>query len=139
MEKSHSDHPAQNLIFKEELTEEEIHTFAHACVREGHADPGLFMDAIRHVDPELKAGLGMSFSKGEMQDESKILAEMIHPLAIFHGKEDQIIKGTYYEQLNLPTLWRGKVNYIDQAGHSPQFENPETFNALLDEFVKEIT
>jgi len=138
MEKSHLEHDAQYLIYKEELTEEEIHAFAHACVSESHEDPELLMDAVRHSDPDMRAGLGLSYSKGEIEDEATIISEMKHPLAIFHGKEDQLINGDYYQELKLPTLWQGNVQFIDKAGHCPQFENPEAFDKLLDEFVKSL-
>jgi pimeloyl-ACP methyl ester carboxylesterase len=139
MEKTFLEHDAQFLPFQEELTEEEIHAFAHACVREGHDDPELLMDAIRNADPGLRAGLGHSFSKGEIEDETKILSEMEQPLAIFHGKEDQIINASWYDELSLPTLWQNKVHFIDQAGHSPQYENPQAFNRLLNDFLQDIT
>ncbi len=138
IEKSHLEHEAQDLVYKEDLTEEEIHTFAHACVSESHEDPEVLMDAVRHSDPDMRAGLGLSYSKGEIEDEAGIVADMEHPLAIFHGKEDQLINGKYYQELNLPTLWQGNVQFIDQAGHCPQFENPEAFDKLLDEFAKSL-
>ncbi len=138
IEKTHHENDAQFLVFQEELTEEEIHQFASACVREGHEDPELLMEAIRHSDPSMRAGLGHSFSKGEIQDETKILEQMEHPLAIFHGKEDQLINGDYFRQLHLPTLWQNQVHIIDQAGHCPQWENPEAFNRLLDGFAGNI-
>ncbi|MGM0530089.1 MAG: alpha/beta fold hydrolase [Bacteroidota bacterium] len=134
-EKTLLDHPAQYLVYKEELTEEEIHSLANACVREGHEDPELLMEAIRHSDPDMRAGLGLSYSKGEIVDETKIISEMKHPLAIFHGKEDQLINGEYFKELNLPTLWQNNVQFIDKAGHCPQFENPESFDKLLNDFL----
>ena len=139
MEKTHYESDAQFLVFQEELSEGEIHQFAQACVREGHEDPELLMDAVRHSDPGMRAGLGHSFSKGEIQDETRILANMSHPLAIFHGRGDQLIKGSYFQELNLPTLWHEEVQFIEQAGHCPQWENPEAFNKLLNNFIKELT
>ena len=136
IDKTHLEHDAQYLVYQEDLTEEEIHLFAGACMREGHEDPDLLMDTVRHSDPDMRAGLGHSFSKGELQDEAKIIGEIDRPIAIFHGKGDQLINGKYFEELNIPNLWQGKVHYIDQAGHCPQLENPEAFDKLLDEFVK---
>ena len=37
------------------------------------------------------------------------------------------------------TLWRGAVQIIPGAGHTPQTETPETFSALLSAFVDEVT
>ncbi|MCS6828489.1 MAG: hypothetical protein NZ553_17880 [Caldilinea sp.] len=35
----------------------------------------------------------------------------------------------------MPTLWRGAVQVIPGAGHAPQWETPEVFNALLGAFL----
>ena len=139
IEKTHLDHDAQFLVYQENLTEEEVHQFAGACMAEGHEDPELLMEAVRQSDPDMRAGLGHSFSKGELQDEAKIVASMEHPLAIIHGKEDQLINGRYFEELNMPTLWQNKVHFVDGAGHCPQLEKPEAFDQLLDEFIKALT
>jgi pimeloyl-ACP methyl ester carboxylesterase len=37
----------------------------------------------------------------------------------------------------MPTLWRGAVQSIPDAGHIPQWEQAETFNALLGAFVND--
>jgi pimeloyl-ACP methyl ester carboxylesterase len=35
----------------------------------------------------------------------------------------------------MPTLWRGCVQLVEGAGHSPQWESPGRFDALLSAFV----
>jgi pimeloyl-ACP methyl ester carboxylesterase len=37
----------------------------------------------------------------------------------------------------MPTLWRGAVQTIPGAGHAPQWETPEAFDALLAAFIAE--
>jgi pimeloyl-ACP methyl ester carboxylesterase len=37
----------------------------------------------------------------------------------------------------MPTLWRGAVQVIPGAGHTPHWETPEAFDALLAAFVNE--
>ena len=59
------------------------------------------------------------------------------PLAIFHGEQDQLLQAGYFEKLNIPTLWKGKVHLIN-SGHCPQIENPEEFNRLLAEFMEDV-
>jgi pimeloyl-ACP methyl ester carboxylesterase len=36
----------------------------------------------------------------------------------------------------MPTLWRNSVQVIVGAGHAPQWEKAQAFNALLDAFVE---
>jgi len=57
------------------------------------------------------------------------------PLAILHGAGEQFINGNYFRTLKAPTLWRDEVQTIHDAGHLPQWEQTERFNALLAAFV----
>ena len=62
-----------------------------------------------------------------------------NPLAIFHGKEEQLVNEIYLRKLTIPTLWRGDIQIISAAGHAPQWEQPEEFNGLLDAFMTDVT
>lgn len=57
---------------------------------------------------------------------------------MLHGAQEQLINGGYFDTLTMPTLWRGNVQVIADAGHLPQWEQPERFDALLDAFVGEV-
>ena len=59
------------------------------------------------------------------------------PLAVLHGAEEQLVNGAYYATLAMPTLWRGAVQTIPGAGHAPQWETPQAFDALLAAFLEE--
>jgi pimeloyl-ACP methyl ester carboxylesterase len=37
----------------------------------------------------------------------------------------------------MPNLWRGEIQVITGAGHTPQWEQPESFNRLLREFIED--
>jgi pimeloyl-ACP methyl ester carboxylesterase len=43
----------------------------------------------------------------------------------------------YIKGLTMPTLWRGAPQVITDAGHAPQWEQPEQFNALLEALLLE--
>ncbi|MBI5676056.1 MAG: hypothetical protein HZC48_09585 [Nitrospirae bacterium] len=36
------------------------------------------------------------------------------------------------------SLWRGDLQIIPNAGHLAQWEQPERFNRLLEEFIEEV-
>jgi pimeloyl-ACP methyl ester carboxylesterase len=59
------------------------------------------------------------------------------PLAVLHGGEEQLVNGRYFGSVAMPTLWRGAVQMIPDAGHTPQWETPQIFDALIEAFVKE--
>jgi pimeloyl-ACP methyl ester carboxylesterase len=69
--------------------------------------------------------------------EVSIVADLKSPLAVLHGAEEQLINGTYFDSLKMPTLWRGSIQTIADAGHTPHWEQPQAFNALLEAFVEE--
>ena len=136
MEASHLNHEAQELLFKEDLTEEDIDMLSNAFAGTNEDIANLLADAIRHSDPAIRAGIGHSYSQGEAKDEAGIIEKMETPLAIIHGQEDQLINADYFNQVSMPTLWQEKVHYIDKASHCPQLENPPAFNDLLKDFTE---
>jgi pimeloyl-ACP methyl ester carboxylesterase len=59
-------------------------------------------------------------------------------LAILHGVQEQLVNGAYFESVEAPTLWRNAVQVIERAGHSPHWETPDEFNALLGAFLADL-
>jgi len=59
------------------------------------------------------------------------------PLAVLHRAEDGLVNAEYFASVPMPTLWRGAVQRLPGAGHTPQWETPEAFDALVTTFVKE--
>ena len=56
---------------------------------------------------------------------------------MLHGDEEQLVNRRYFDSVAMPTLWRGAVQTIPDAGHMPQWEMPEAFNALIEAFVRD--
>ncbi len=84
---------------------------------------------------QLAAGTGADKRKNNVET----VANMTVPLAVVHGAEDQLVNIDYIRSLKMPTLWRGEVQIIEGAGHAPHWERPESFNALLADFVADVT
>ena len=59
------------------------------------------------------------------------------PLAVLHGADEQLVNGRYLASLAMPSLWRGAVQVMPGAGHTPQWETPQAFDALLAAFIEE--
>ena len=55
------------------------------------------------------------------------------------GVEDQLVKVDYIRSLKIPTLWHDAVQIIEGAGHAPHWERPQRFNALLADFVADVS
>jgi pimeloyl-ACP methyl ester carboxylesterase len=69
-------------------------------------------------------------------NEMAILSNIKVPVAIFHGRDDQIVNPVYFEKLNFDNLWRNKILMIANAGHCVQMENAKVFNHSLSEFCE---
>jgi pimeloyl-ACP methyl ester carboxylesterase len=80
----------------------------------------------------------LAASAANRKDGVETVAQLTVPLAIVHGAEDQLVNVDYIRSLKMPTLWRDEVQVIEGAGHSPHWERPERFNALLADFVADV-
>ena len=105
-------------------------------VKEGREIPQFFMDDIDNTDPNARKFLTRNTAKNKFKDERDIVSNLKIPLAIIHGAHDKLINLEYIKKLNIPSLWKNEVQIIKDAGHSPQWETPDEFNSILEEFVK---
>jgi len=138
MEQAFLPTPAMAFTFAPELNEEQARAYVAAAFRPGVADlpPQMIADVLR-TDGRARAQLALSIGPNGFRDEVAIVARLKQPLAVLHGADEQLINGAYFDTLKMPTLWRGKVQVIDNAGHLPQWEQADKFNALMDAFVSE--
>ena len=128
--------PAMKFTFQETLDRGEASAYLAAFFRPGFADiPPFFLDDILRTDGRARAGLG---ANGGFRDEVGVVRDLDVPLAVLHGADEQLVNGRYLASLRMPTLWRGAVQTIPGAGHAPQWETPEAFDALLEAFITEM-
>ena len=132
--------PNPNLAaaFSTTISEEQASIVAKALVRPEADAPPLFRDALLNTDGRARALLGASLDAANYTDEVQIVSNMRTPLAIVHGAEEQLVKLDYLKALTIPSLWRGAIQVIKDAGHAVHWEQPERFNALLAEFVTDV-
>ncbi len=78
-------------------------------------------------------------AQGRFTDEIAIVAALQRPLAILQGEGEQLVSLDYMNKLTIPSLWRGAVQLIPDAGHAPHQEAPEAFTALLTQFIADLT
>jgi pimeloyl-ACP methyl ester carboxylesterase len=117
--------PAMKFIFQESVDSVEASAYVAAFFRPGFADiPPFFLDDVLRTD-------------GRARDEGAVVRDLQVPLAVLHGGEEQLVNGRYFGSVAMPTLWRGAVQMIPYAGHTPQWETPTAFDALVEAFVEE--
>jgi len=128
--------PLMSLAFKNDLSNEEVIALTTAFFKPYTRVPDFFFEDMRRTDGRAREALGISIGAGNYSDEVKVVAHLNKPLAIVQGEHDSIASLPYIKGLSIPTLWRGEIQMILDAGHTPQWEQPEKFNNLLMEFIE---
>jgi pimeloyl-ACP methyl ester carboxylesterase len=124
------------LFASAELDEAAARRMAAACFARGATVEDQTVADIRRTDPRVRPSLFASMMGGAYRDEVEVLERTPMPVAILHGAGDQLVNLAYLQTLRLPTLWRGAVQIIEGAGHSPHLESPAVFDRLLGELVE---
>ena len=127
--------PLLPLLFKSDLSDEEIVALTAGFFRPGGRIPQFFIEDMRRTDGRAREALGMSVGEGNYTDEVVVVVNLDKPLAIVHGEKETVVSLSYLKSLTIPTLWRGDVQIIPDVGHTPHWEQPEIFNSLLKEFI----
>jgi len=133
--------PIPELVcgFRPDLTEAEASAWVGRFFSPGVNDiPEFIISDIMRTDGKARECLGASTVKGEFKDEIESVAGLRIPVAVIHGENEQVINCAYLKRLVMPTLWRDAIQMIHDAGHTPQWEQPERFNVLLDEFIADV-
>lgn len=122
-----------------QLTEAQAAAYARSFLGDtGNAElEAAFTADILATDPNAREGLAMSVS-GQYVNEVELVARLQRPLAVLHGRQERLVNFDFLRSLSMPSLWRGEVQVIDNAGHAPHVENPDEFNRLLGEFAAEV-
>ena len=131
-------HPAMKFTFQESIDSIDASAYVAAFFKPGFANvPPFFLEDALRTDGLARSGLGATVGPGLYRDEVAIVGNLKIPLAVLHGDAEQLVNGGYFASVPMPTLWRSAVQMIPGAGHAPQWETPETFDALIEAFVKE--
>ena len=140
MENAFKPNPAMGAAFAEDLAEAEMAGFAAACLApETSLDLAPFVADIRRTDGRARAVMGASIAPDGYEDEVEVVKHMTRPLAVLHGEHEQLVNDDYIRGLEIPTLWRGDIQMIPGAGHTPQVENPDVFSDLVASFASDST
>jgi pimeloyl-ACP methyl ester carboxylesterase len=130
--------PAMATVFAERIDRDQAALLVASMFVPGFADvPPFFVEDALRADGRARKHLGASLPPGGFRDEVAVARDLKAPLAVLHGAEEQLVNGAYFATLAMPTLWRGAVQVIPGAGHAPQWETPEAFDALLAAFIEE--
>lgn len=127
--------PALGAAFVEKPSDDEIRTLLAFYFAPGMPIPESFHADFVATDGAARAAVAGGLARGELRDEIRVVTESPTPLAIVHGTLDQLVKRAYFDELAYANLWRGKVQDLALVGHTPQWEDPASFDALLGAFA----
>ncbi len=127
--------PAMGVTFSEHIDREQGAAYVSSFFKPGFADvPPFFLEDVLRTDGRARSGLRASSA---YRDEVEVVRDLKVPLAVLHGAAEQLVNGRYIASIAMPTRWRSAVQVILGAGHTPQWETPEAFDALLRAFIEE--
>lgn len=139
MEDAFLPNEAVNIGFNPELDEVMAKSYASSFFKEGlDIELEAYIDDILKTDPAARANLVPSMETVGYADEIKVVKDLSIPIMIIHGEEEQLVSAEYIESLEIPSLWKKSIQYIPNTGHAPMVEDPQKFNAFLDEFAQYI-
>jgi pimeloyl-ACP methyl ester carboxylesterase len=137
MDRAFLPHPSMGLLFKGSLTAEEAEQLESGSFSPGAHTPPQFVEDCLRTDPVWRGAFGESIGQGRFRDEVEVVRSLHQPLAILHGENEQLVNIDYLRRLTMPTLWRGAVQVVPNAGHALHWEAPEAFAELVQAFAAE--
>lgn len=129
--------PSDNmgLTFQESFTDEETRVFAE----QNFNDPGQVTAAMladsKRTDGRFRPLMFQSAMEGRNLDEEEIAGTCEKPLAVVHGENDAYVSLDFLRSVSYCNAWGGGVQVLPGASHTPQWEDPAAFNALLGRFL----
>ncbi|MDR3471330.1 MAG: alpha/beta hydrolase [Devosia sp.] len=124
------------LASKGHFSDRDVERFGKMCF--GDRPPQAFLEDIRRADGRCRTNFGRSLLRGEGADQRRVVETAEVPIAIVNGEHEHIVRLSYLESLNYQMLWGDKCQLIAGAGHSPFWQQPERFNALLGQFAADV-
>jgi len=132
--------PSENmgLTFQENFTAEERQIFAEQNFNDPSVvTPDMIEDSQR-ADGRFRPIMFQSAMEGRNLDEEEIAGTCEKPLAVVHGEKDAYVSYDFLKSVTYRNAWRGGVQVLAGASHTPQWEAPEAFNELLGAFLNEV-
>lgn len=127
--------PILQLIFKPDLSEEEILQVASGFIAQGVDIPKEIQESLHKTDPLVRLYIGKALSGGATLDEISILVNRKIPYLLVHGEKDRLVNRNYFDLIPKELIWNEIIQLIEEAGHTPQLENPNVFSKILADFI----
>lgn len=125
------------LASKDVFTEDEVLAWSRGCIKSDTPIP-FVVDAVRRSDGRARALMFGAFVAGQGENQRAIAETATLPLAVINGADENFIINDFLKTVSWKNLWSGKVHLIPGAAHGVFWEKPETFNALMENFLGDV-
>jgi len=124
---------------KAEFDEDDINNFADATIGGAEFVTEELRQAVARTDGiSRQIMLGASADPASGSDQKEFVESWNNPIAVLQGADDVFVQSRYLEGLNWKNLWRGKVQFFENTGHAPFWQNAEQYNELLNSFLEDV-
>jgi len=106
------------------------------CHSNDPEDLEIFKTDFNKVQPPFRSFFISSILSGKLGDEIKQVNSISCPLAWVFGADEKVVDPNYLDNVDLPK-WKDQVLKIPGAGHLVNVDQPEAFNKILAEFVRD--
>jgi pimeloyl-ACP methyl ester carboxylesterase len=121
-------------LFSPELTEDQMAVVARAFSQGIETYEQVFLESIRTVDPQFRAGMARLFAEPCFQNEVLTLEKSNIPVSLAIGDKDQFLHYPYYQEVvSLAAIHFAKnpLELVPQTFHFPFLSNPNWFVEFL--------
>ena len=96
-------------------------------------------EAVARTDGRARRIVVESLLSGIGADPAQLMGDAKRPIALIVGEHDTAVSATFLQSVQGPALWRGGVQTITDAGHAPFLDAPAPFNAMLLQFLRDVS
>lgn len=125
------------VLFRDECDAEALDEYVRlACMNTSGSDQVTIREDYRKVKDPFRSMLLKTAMEGLISNEIELLNSYASgPLLIMFGREEQIIKPDYLDEVHLP-VWNNTIYKIPGASHFVHIDQPEATNHLLANYCR---
>jgi pimeloyl-ACP methyl ester carboxylesterase len=135
LDKMYLPNPDLAIMFQKEYTEDALDRILKNYFVDPSLMPSFLKAEFKQTDGLLRQTVMNNIVEGKLIDEILALDQAKIPVAFVTGEKERVMDNNYFDTFSVATTWKGSVQFIPMANHCPQWERPEEYNALLDNFI----
>ncbi len=120
------------------LSTEEAALYARHLYGQGAPLTPELIAAVRRTDGRARQIMVEGFLAGRCADQRALAETDPRPLAVVSGAAEPFVDNGYLHRLDYRNLWRREVQILDGLGHAPFFEDPNSFDPILNRFLNDV-